>query len=66
MILAIIVPPDQTPASKGSGVIDCNPGTLTVSDAKINAGKITEMKLINTILIVKIKTIHDDMFLALI
>ena len=58
MILVTIVPPNHTPVSKGSGVTDCMPGILRVSDARIKAGKITEIKLINTMLIENRNTIH--------
>jgi hypothetical protein len=56
--LAIKTPPDHTPISKGSGVTGSTPGIFTVSDTKIKAGNITEIKLINTILIEKRKTTH--------
>lgn len=66
MILDIIMPPDQTPISNGSGVTGFTSGMITVSDAKIKAGNITEMKLINTIPIENRNTIHgiiDDFLL---
>ena len=59
MILAAIVAPDQTPVSNGSGVTGCIPGMVTVSDARIRAGNITEMKLVNTIDIENRNTIHE-------
>ncbi len=58
MILEIITPIDHTPVSNGFGVTGSIPGILTVSDAKISAGKITEMKLINTIPNENRNTIH--------
>ena len=58
MMLDNMTPPDQTPDSNGSGVIGGTPGILTVSDARINAGKITEMKLISTIDMENRNTIH--------
>ncbi|AFS81908.1 hypothetical protein NSED_00480 [Candidatus Nitrosopumilus sediminis] len=62
-MLVIITPPDQTPVSNGSGVIGCIPGILTVSEAKISAGNITEMKLISTIDMENKNTIHGIMVL---
>ncbi len=53
MILDTITPHDQTPVSKGSGVTGSNPGIFTVSETRIKAGNITDVKLINTILIEK-------------
>ena len=58
MILVAITAPDQTPVSNGSGATDSNPGIVTVSDAKISAGKKTDTKLISTIEIENKKTIH--------
>ena len=58
MILDTITPHDQTPVSKGSGVTGSIPGIFRVSDVRIRAGNITDVKLINTILIEKRKTIH--------
>ena len=63
MILDAITLPDHTPVSNGSGVTGSIPGILMVSDAKISAGKITDMKLINTIPIENKKTIHGIMVL---
>ena len=56
----IITPPDHTPVSYGSGVIGLTPGIFTVSDARINAGNITETKLISTMLIENRNTIHGN------
>jgi hypothetical protein len=56
-------PADQTPVSKGSGVIESIPGILTVSEAKTSAGNITDTKLIKTILIEKRKTINGIILL---
>ena len=50
-MLDMTTPPDHTPVSKGSGVTGAIPGMVTVLDARISAGKITETKLIRTILI---------------
>ena len=58
MILEIITPPDHTPVSNGSGVIGSIPGIFMVSDAKISAGNITDIKLISTILIENRNTTH--------
>ncbi len=58
MMLVAITPPDHTPVSNGSGVTDSIPGILIVSDDNINAGKITDMKLINTMLIENRNTTH--------
>ena len=63
MILEIITPPDHTPVSNGSGVTGSIPGILTVSDASINAGNITDMKLISTTDIENRKIIHGIMAL---
>jgi hypothetical protein len=57
-MLDVTTPPDHTPVSKGSGVTDAIPGMVTVLDARISAGKITETKLIRTILIEKRNTIN--------
>ena len=54
----ITTPNDHTPGSKGSGVTGLIPGITAVSDTKIKAGKITETKLIKTILIENKKTIQ--------
>jgi len=56
--LEMMTPPDQTPVSKGSGVIESIPGIFTVSEAKTKAGNITDAKLIKTILIEKRNTIN--------
>jgi len=66
MILDAITPIDHTPVSNGSGVTGSIPGILTVSDAKISAGKITEMKLISTIDIENRNTIHGIMVLSVL
>jgi len=58
MKLDRITPTDQTPVSKGSGVTGSIPGIFSVSETRIMAGKITEVKLIKTMLIEKRKTIH--------
>lgn len=58
MKLDMITPIDQTPVSNGSGVTGSIPGIFTVSETRIRAGKITEVKLIKTMLIEKRKTIH--------
>lgn len=58
MTLATMTPPDQTPASNGSGVTGSIPGIFTVSDDNIRAGNTTDMKLINTIPIENRNTIH--------
>ena len=64
MMLVMITPPDQTPVSNGSGVTDCIPGMVTVSDARINAGNITEIKLIRTIPMENRNTTHGIMVLV--
>ena len=61
-IFDIITPPDHTPVSQGSGVTGSIPGIFTVSDARINAGNITETKLITTIDMENRNTIHDIKF----
>jgi hypothetical protein len=58
IMLDVTTPPDHTPVSKGSGVTDAIPGMVAVLDAMISAGKITETKLIRTILIEKRNTIN--------
>ena len=63
MILDTITPHDQTPVSKGSGVTGSIPGIFTVSETRIRAGNITDVKLINTILIEKRKTIQGIIWL---
>ena len=71
--LVIMTPIDQIPVSYGSGVTGFTPGMVTVSDDRISAGKITDMKLISTILVENRKTIHgmilfvpESVFLALL
>lgn len=54
----IIMPIDHTPNSNRSGVIMSIPGICTVTGDNIRAGKITEIKLINTMLIENRNTIH--------
>jgi len=61
MILVIITPPDQTPGSNGLGTTGFIPGIFTVSEARINAGKITETKLIRTIDMENRNTIQGTM-----
>ena len=56
--LDAITPPDHTPVSNGSGVTDSISGIRVVSDARISAGKITDMKLISTIDMENKKTIQ--------
>jgi len=53
------MPPDHTPSSSGSGITDFMPGMVIVFDVEINAGKITETKLISTIDMENKKTIHE-------
>ena len=52
------MPPDHIPGSSGSGITDFIPGIVIVFDARINAGKITETKLISTTDMENKKTIH--------
>ena len=58
MMLVAITPPDHTPVSNGSGATDSIPGILIVSDDNINAGKITDTKLISTIDMENRNTLH--------
>jgi hypothetical protein len=58
IMLAKMTPPDQTPVTKGSGITGSISGIFTVSETRIKAGNITDVKVINTILIENRNTIQ--------
>ncbi len=54
-----INPTDHIPGSYGFGVTDSVSGIITVFETRISAGKITDTKLINTIVIENKKTAQE-------
>ena len=59
MTLDIINPADQIPNSQGFGVTDSISGIITVFETRISAGKTTDTKLINTMVMENKKIIQE-------